>query len=319
MSRQYCYVGDWDVAHEAVPGLEIADERVHPRNFSGYVNGLRNPIFTNNPSLVNHFDAVSVILAAKLEKTHYVMSISRCPAWHRLKGIVRPGDLLITHGELALIREFIEEDLKNETAASQQDHEAGDDPGSDSECNLPDYEVPERETVEPVEDQGRDPATSEGVAVQGVQAELCEGPRTGGPVESAAAVLPSEGSAAESGVLNEFFHRGSAVYLRSGRYFDVFNPRKEDFKLSEIAWGLSRRYRFGGQSQSGYTVAQHCVECYRLAKREQYNKAVLRVVLLHDAAEAFLGDMQRPSKASRQHYSRRWAFHIPGISCCRYR
>lgn len=68
--------------------------------------------------------------------------------------------------------------------------------------------------------------------------------------------------------------------------------------ISDIANGLALTVRYGGQTNinSFYSVAEHCwhLSCY--AERQEKNPAVCMAVLLHDAAEAFLGDIPRPVK-----------------------
>jgi hypothetical protein len=85
--------------------------------------------------------------------------------------------------------------------------------------------------------------------------------------------------------------------LASGGYIDLLNPDREAIRIQDIARGLSHTARFGGQSPWPYSVAQHSVLMSRLIEPEF---AVL--ALLHDAAEAYLGDVQRPLKALLPEY-----------------
>lgn len=82
------------------------------------------------------------------------------------------------------------------------------------------------------------------------------------------------------------------IYLRSGKLkkpIDSISP--EDIHLSDIAWSLARTHRFGGQSR--WTVARHSVLVACLVECEQLKAAAL----LHDAAEAYLGDLPSFIKA----------------------
>lgn len=83
----------------------------------------------------------------------------------------------------------------------------------------------------------------------------------------------------------------------SGRLFDVLNPLPEQVSLSEIAHGLSQLCRFNGHTKFPYSVAQHSVyvarECLR--RYPEYYETAL-ACLLHDAAEAYVGDVIRPIK-----------------------
>lgn len=61
--------------------------------------------------------------------------------------------------------------------------------------------------------------------------------------------------------------------------------------LEDIAKGLSNICRFGGQISDFYSVAQHTLLVWHLAPTH-----LKRAALLHDAAEAYLGDVVKPLK-----------------------
>jgi uncharacterized protein len=86
----------------------------------------------------------------------------------------------------------------------------------------------------------------------------------------------------------------TAMRLRSGGLLDLANPRSSDICLSDIACGLSRICRFAGQTRLWYSVAEHSVHAARHAERRGHQVEIVRAVLLHDAAEAYVGDMIRP-------------------------
>lgn len=77
----------------------------------------------------------------------------------------------------------------------------------------------------------------------------------------------------------------------SGRYFDLFNPAGNEVRLEDIAQGLANTCRFAGQCCAFYSVAQHSVMASYLVPPEDKFAA-----LMHDAAEAYLGDVTRPLK-----------------------
>ena len=85
---------------------------------------------------------------------------------------------------------------------------------------------------------------------------------------------------------------GSTICTHSGLYFDFTDPRPEQIEISDIAWALAHICRFGGHTKQFYSVAQHCV----LAARHIEHPAWARDALLHDASEAYTGDMVRPLK-----------------------
>jgi hypothetical protein len=85
--------------------------------------------------------------------------------------------------------------------------------------------------------------------------------------------------------------------LRSGNYFDFANPTPDQVLLSDIAGALSKVCRFGGQiNKPFYSIAEHCLNCERLAKLDGHDIGIRAAVLFHDAAEAFCGDVVKPLK-----------------------
>lgn len=87
----------------------------------------------------------------------------------------------------------------------------------------------------------------------------------------------------------------SRIMLASGALFDLLDPEGSEFTLYDIAHGLGRVCRFAGHTNRFYTVAEHCVHVSRLVGAE--DPTLARAALLHDAAEAFIGDVTRPLKA----------------------
>jgi 5'-deoxynucleotidase YfbR-like HD superfamily hydrolase len=87
--------------------------------------------------------------------------------------------------------------------------------------------------------------------------------------------------------------RGEWMTTFSGRRFWLMDPRPGDIDIEDIAQGLSRlsRYFGGTLGRHGYTVAQHSV----LASWIVGQPARL-AALLHDAPEAYAGDVITPLK-----------------------
>lgn len=95
----------------------------------------------------------------------------------------------------------------------------------------------------------------------------------------------------------------STIRLRSGSYFDLLNPQPEQFTLQDIAGALSKICRFGGQCPRFYSVAEHCVHCYRQAVKDDRSPNELAAILFHDSPEAFCGDVVKPLKLLLPEYS----------------
>jgi len=85
---------------------------------------------------------------------------------------------------------------------------------------------------------------------------------------------------------------GPTILLQSGEYFDFLNPDASVVCIEDVAHGLSQVCRFAGQTPEFYSVAQHCVHCSEIVPFQHAYAA-----LMHDASEAFLGDVTRPLKA----------------------
>lgn len=82
-----------------------------------------------------------------------------------------------------------------------------------------------------------------------------------------------------------------AVSTKSGRRVALLNPSPSQIVIGDIAHGLAHQCRFNGQTNKFYSVAQHSVLVASILPRE------LRLAgLLHDASEAYLGDVVQPLK-----------------------
>lgn len=72
---------------------------------------------------------------------------------------------------------------------------------------------------------------------------------------------------------------------------DLHNPDHTKITVEEIANNLSKICRFGGAIKPFYSVAQHSLLVAHLAPPHLFKAA-----LLHDAPEAFVGDVIKPIK-----------------------
>lgn len=95
----------------------------------------------------------------------------------------------------------------------------------------------------------------------------------------------------------------NTIRLRSGAYFDFLDPQPDQFTLEDIAGALAKICRFGAQCDFFYSVAEHSVRCASQASEDGQPTDVQLAVLLHDAAEAFCGDVVKPLKIMLPEYS----------------
>jgi len=86
------------------------------------------------------------------------------------------------------------------------------------------------------------------------------------------------------------------IKVASGHYLDLADPKPEMVDIVSIATALGRICRFGGHSPDFYSVAEHSVHAHDLAYRDGLPANVCKAILLHDAAEAYIGDVVRPLK-----------------------
>lgn len=97
------------------------------------------------------------------------------------------------------------------------------------------------------------------------------------------------------GKFKELEYQSAVIKTRSGKYVELLMPEQMVglIDIDDIAYALAKINRFCGHTSRLYTVAEHCLlgvpYCLRANKLE---------FLLHDAAEAYLGDTVGPLKRS---------------------
>lgn len=80
------------------------------------------------------------------------------------------------------------------------------------------------------------------------------------------------------------------VSTYSGKLLDLHSPSTKDIDYTDIAWALGRTPRYNGHTHVDWTVAHHSVV---LAHADP---TLGLHMLLHDAAEAYIGDIVAPVK-----------------------
>jgi len=84
----------------------------------------------------------------------------------------------------------------------------------------------------------------------------------------------------------------------TGKQIDILHPTPNDIDIRDIAHGLSLLCRFSGQCDEFYSVAEHSLLASSLVDNVKNKKAAL----LHDAAEAYIGDLITPVKKIADFY-----------------
>ncbi|WP_460104750.1 phosphohydrolase [Pseudomonas sp. S2_D10] len=87
------------------------------------------------------------------------------------------------------------------------------------------------------------------------------------------------------------------ILTHTGKRFDLFEPDVDMIDPRDIAHSLAHLCRFNGHTREFYSVAQHSCLVADLVPAEHKLAA-----LLHDATEAYLGDMTRPLKEWMPYY-----------------
>jgi hypothetical protein len=81
------------------------------------------------------------------------------------------------------------------------------------------------------------------------------------------------------------------MVIGNGRRFNFLDPKPVDIDIADIVRGLSKLCRYCGQCSGFYSVAQHSVLVAKCVPASFKLEA-----LLHDSAEAYLGDIIQPVK-----------------------
>lgn len=98
--------------------------------------------------------------------------------------------------------------------------------------------------------------------------------------------------------------RGPWIVTYTGRRYYFLDPHQSEIVIEDIAHALSNICRYNGHCRTFYSVAEHCVRVTAavatdLGQSDVSEETVLSwslFALLHDAHEAYVGDMVHPQK-----------------------
>ncbi len=90
--------------------------------------------------------------------------------------------------------------------------------------------------------------------------------------------------------------KGNWMQTIGGRAFYPLDPRPEEIDIQDIAHALAHVCRFGGHCKAFYSVAEHCVRVSQAIREAGGTVAEQFEGLMHDSAEAYVGDMVWPLK-----------------------
>lgn len=91
--------------------------------------------------------------------------------------------------------------------------------------------------------------------------------------------------------IKDYVPDGGFIETAGGRYFVIDEP---EFYIDDIAHALAMKVRYGGHCRRFYSVAEHSVLVSLICEGEGLADPLEG--LLHDAVEAYIGDMPSPIK-----------------------
>jgi len=89
----------------------------------------------------------------------------------------------------------------------------------------------------------------------------------------------------------------SIIVTNSGKFVNLADPQPETICIEDIAHHLAHINRFTGATFQGYSVASHSLYVSDLVAPE-----FKLIALMHDATEAYLGDISSPLKSILPEY-----------------
>lgn len=89
----------------------------------------------------------------------------------------------------------------------------------------------------------------------------------------------------------------TAMHMEASRTrFELDSDSPDDVTLDDVVYGLVHTSRFNGHTSRPVCVAEHSLRVEKLLERQGAHPLVRMHGLLHDAAEAYVGDIPTPVK-----------------------
>lgn len=82
----------------------------------------------------------------------------------------------------------------------------------------------------------------------------------------------------------------------TGNKFYYKNITKESINIDDVFRSLPRLNRFVGHSVRAYSVGEHSIYCWMMAKKLDYTVREQLLTLIHDFTEVYVGDCPAPLK-----------------------
>lgn len=93
----------------------------------------------------------------------------------------------------------------------------------------------------------------------------------------------------------EKLYTPNSICTYTGQFVDVVNIKPEDIHPLDIAFGLARECRFGNHTRKFWSVAEHSIWCMQKGEELFPEDFALHFrLLMHDAHEAYMGDLCTP-------------------------
>lgn len=93
-----------------------------------------------------------------------------------------------------------------------------------------------------------------------------------------------------------------SLSTNSGKRFNPTKAQIDDIFIEDIAHALSLICRANGHLKLFYSIAQHSINCAKEAEARGHSIRIQLACLMHDASEAYIGDVISPLKRQLPDY-----------------